>query len=154
MRIRGQCGFTFIELLTVLGIVAITCGFALFVSIDTFHGTNFRSDRSVLAAILQRARAQAMNNICVGICTDGKPHGVHIDSRHYVLFQGDTYDYNDPQNAVFEASPGTSHAGMSDIVFSQLSATTSTVGNITLTDQEGHSSTITIGSEGQIAWTN
>ncbi len=154
MKIRGQRGFTFIELLTVLGIVAITCGFLLFVSIDTFHGTNFRSDRSVLVAILQRARAQAMNNICAGVCIGGKTHGVHIDARHYVLFQGDTYDPSDPQNAVFEASPGTSHSGVSDIVFSQLSATTSTVGDITLTDREGHSSTITIGSQGQIAWSN
>ena len=132
---------------------AIVGGFALFVSQETYRGSNFRSDRDLLVATLQRARAQAMNNICFGTCTDGKPHGVHIESDKYIVFQGSTYDSSDSNNATFQSTITTAKTPSTlDIVFSQLSGTTTAIA-VTLVGG-GHTSVISIGSEGQITWTN
>lgn len=149
----SQRGFTFFEALVVMGIFAIVGGVALFVSMDTYRASSFSSDRNTLVAALQHARAQAMNNMCFGTCVDGKPHGVHIQSDSYVIFQGDAYHADDPQNAAFDSRTSIiKHPATLDIVFSQLSGTT-TPTSITLTEG-GRSSVITIGSEGRISWTH
>jgi prepilin-type N-terminal cleavage/methylation domain-containing protein len=154
-----QAGFTMIEVLLVMALIALVGAFALFVSLDTYRSSSFRSDRNLLVAALQRARAQAMNNICFDdggatfTCADGKPHGVKILSNQIVVFQGSTYTGRDVAvDAPFKTNV-TTVSGASEVVFSQLSGT-STVSTITLTDQSGHSSAISINSEGKIAWTN
>ena len=155
MRIdkKSGNGFTFLEILVVMGMFALVAGFALFVSMETYRGSNFRSDRDLLVAALQRARAEAMNNICLGTCADGKPHGVHIQSDKYVVFQGSVYDSSDANNAAFQSTvTSTKTPATLDIIFSQLSGTT-TATAVTLTGS-GHTSVISIGSEGQITWTN
>jgi Tfp pilus assembly protein FimT len=147
-------GFTLLEILIVIAMSMLVGGFALFVSMETFRGSTFHSDRNLLVATLQRARAQAVNNVCIGVCTDGKPHGVHIQSDTYVLFQGSSYSASDPLNAVFESSVTTIKTPATlDIVFSQLSGATSAA-TVTLSDAAGRSSVITINAEGQITWTN
>ena len=147
-------GFTFFEVLIVMGILVIVGGFALFVSMETYRGSNFRSDRNLLVATLQRARAEAMNNICTGTCTDGEPHGVHVQSDAYIIFQGSSYNANDSNNAPFDSNTIVTKTPSSlDVVFSQLSGTTTPV-MITLSDSAGHVSTTTISSGGQITWTN
>jgi len=149
---------TFFEVIVVMGIFAMVGGFALFVSMETYRGSSFHSDRNLLVATLQRARAQAINNICLGTCTDGKKHGVAIRPTEYpdsyVIFQtSNDYAARDvPQDAPFEASPISGQTGDSEIVFEYLSGN-SNPASITLTG-EGHTSVITIGAEGQITWTN
>ena len=79
-------GFTMIEILVVIGLFAIAGGFALWVSMESYRGSSFFADRDMFVAVLQRARAEAVNNVCLGAgCTDGKPHGVHIQSDAYIL---------------------------------------------------------------------
>ena len=133
-------------------------GLALFVSMETYHGSSFRSDRDLLVAALQHARAQAMNNICLGTgCTDGKPHGVYIQSDKYIVFQGGTYNSSDSNNAEFDSTITTTKTPSTlEIVFSQLSGTTSCSNEcaVTLTDQSGHVSIATTTAEGRIYWSN
>jgi Tfp pilus assembly protein FimT len=159
-----QRGMTFFEVLVVMGIFVLVGGFALFVSMESYHGSSFRSDRNLLVAALQRARAQAMNNICLGAgCTDGKSHGVHIDPDAYIVFQdnGSGYISTDPLNAKFDASEAVVHSGYlasplhNNVVFTQLSGNTScgTPCDISLT-QGGQTSTSTVTSEGRISWSN
>jgi Tfp pilus assembly protein FimT len=152
-------GFSLLEMLVVIGMAALIGGLALFASMDTFHGANFRTERDMLVGLMQHARSQAVHNVCTGSgCTNGLPHGVHFDTGAYTLFQGGAYTAGNSTNAVFEANTAFVHAGSlagSDIVFSQLSGTT-TCGTCTFTlaDSEGHSSTITVSAEGQIIWTH
>ncbi len=153
---RACRGFTFFEVLIVIGLLTIVGSLGLLVSMDSYRSSGFYADRNLLVAALQRARAEAINNICLGACTDvndGKAHGVHIQSESYVIFQGTSYSAGDPVNAVFPAHTTLTESSLSDVVFSPLTATTSTTGDITLSDNAGHTSTITIGSEGQITWT-
>ena len=146
-------GFTMLEIMVVIGMVAIVGGFTLFVSMETFRGTNFYTDRNLLVAALQRARAQSMNNICIGTCTDGQPHGVHIQPDAYVVFQGSVYDPVSSINQSFSSSGLISKSSVGDIIFSQLSGTT-TATSTTISDQSGHSSAISISADGQISWTH
>lgn len=148
----GERGFTFFEVLVTIGIFSLVGGLALLVSMESYRGSYFRSDRDLLIAALQHARSQAMSNICVGACTDGKPHGVHIEAEKYVIFQGASYDADDPSNAVFAAQAALVRGG-GDIVFSQLSGTT-TATTTTLKDDAGRESVISVSADGQITWTH
>src|SRR4051812_38879538 len=76
----SNAGFSLIEILVVMGLLVLMSGFGLFVSMETYQGSNFSCDRSLFVAALQRARAQAIHNMCYGTCTDGVAHGVHVDT--------------------------------------------------------------------------
>lgn len=155
---NGNCrrGFTLIEVLVVIGLVAIIGGAAAYFGLDTYRGYSFHSDRDLLVAALQHARSQAVGNICLGAgCTEGQAHGVHVESNKLVMFQGTVYNSSDPVNASIDLNANVTGVSPvpTDIVFTQLSATT-TGAAINLTDTTGRTSTVTISSEGQIVWTN
>lgn len=154
-------GFTLIELLIVVGILAIIGSFSLVFSLDSYRGYTFRNDRDLLVATLQRARNQAINNVCFGLlCSEGKSHGVHINGTQFVVFQTDT-DYGGRDilvDELIEATGGeTAVTGATDIVFERLSgkATVNPVGEtLVVRDSSGHVSTIEFNSQGQIRWSN
>lgn len=148
-------GFTLVEILVVVAMFTIVGGIGLLVSMDSYRGSSFYADRNLFVATLERARAEAIHNICFGTCIDGKPHGVHIASGTYTVFQGISYAARDATlDATFSANSSFTHTGLTDVVFTQLSGTTTNVGDITLSDKANHVSTTTIGSEGQITWTH
>jgi prepilin-type N-terminal cleavage/methylation domain-containing protein len=163
-------GFTLIELMVVIGLLALVGGFALFVSMDEYRGISFRSERDTLISLLQKARSESVNNICVGtagVCTNGRPHGLHLGILPggiltYTLFQGTGWATRDATvDEVTLASSGsaaTTTPSLTDIVFSELSATTTPtplgIRTITMSDQGGKTSAITVGYEGGISWSN
>ncbi len=148
-------GVTFFEVLVVLGMLLLIGSLALLVSMETYRGSQFRADRAVLVAALQRARAQAINNMCIGAgCTDGKPHGIKILPKTVVVFQGESYVGRD---APIDVSFGinSSVAGADEVVFSQLSGTTTCGSGCTMRiDDGGHLSYATTTAEGRIYWSN
>jgi Tfp pilus assembly protein FimT len=147
-----------IEVLTVIALLAIISAIGLLISFDTYRGSSFRSDRNLLIASLERARAEAISNVCLGSgCTNAYPHGVHIQSDKYVIFQGSAYNSGDANNAPFAANTVITKTPSSgplplDIVFSALSGTTT--GSIITLSDPSHSSIITVTTEGRITWTN
>ncbi len=152
----GNRGVTFIEIIIVLGLFAMLGKFALLISFDTYRQSSFHSTRASLISVLQHARAKAMSDVCIGAtCTQGTSQGVFIESNQFVLFQGSSYALRDiDADEMVEANPATSHSGLQEIVFAASSGTVSQVGSIVLADTSGHISTTTIGSEGQISWSN
>jgi len=147
---KSGAGFTLIEIIVVMGLLTAIAGLASFASFDTWHGYTFRGERNLLISILQEARSQSVNNICLGTgCDDGRPHGVHIENDKYIIFQGSAYDPADPLNQNIDASNSINHAGLTDVVFSQLSGSASPSGDIILSDSQ-RSATISINSEGRI----
>ena len=146
-------GFSFIEILVVMGIFVILGTLSLFVSMDTYHGSNFRSDRDLVVTLLQHARAQAMHNICTGTCTDGKPHGVYIGSGTYTVFQGSSYATRDvAEDQTYTANSTLVATGDSEVVFANVTGVVSASRTITLTAEQN--STITVDPSGRISWTN
>ncbi len=150
-----RSGFSVIEILVALALAAIVSGSALLVSMSAYESDTFKSDRDSLIALLMRARAESMHGMCLGsACLDARPHGVAILPDSYVLFQGASYASRDSDaDAVIGRNPSITATGISEILFSILAATTS-AGSIELTDQRGNRATITIGSLGQIGWSD
>lgn len=148
-------GFTLIELVVTLGILVVLTGFALFFSMESYRSGSFYLDRNMLVVLLQHARAQSMNTLCMGqYCGDSKPHGVAILDGRYVLFQGPTYDTRDAEvDLIYDSNSSIAKNGLTEIVFSQLSGT-STPGEIELSDAAAHVSTIAIDANGRITWTH
>jgi len=146
-------GFTLVELLTVMGLFVLLAGLGLFVSMDAYRGSSFRTDRDLLVALLQHARAQAVNNICTGSCTDGAAHGVAATGGVYIAFQGTSYNSSDPQNQVFSANPAVMLGGDTEVLFAQLTGAVAARRVITLAAAE-QVSVITIEPNGRIWWTN
>ena len=143
------------ELVIVIGLLTAIVGISMLASIDMYRAHLFRGDRDMLIGVLQKARSRAMNNICLGSgCSDGKPHGVHFEAGEYVLFQGTSYSASDPLNEHFSVNDNVAISGLADVVFSQLSGDAAPEGDITIADDAGHTSVITVNNEGQILWTN
>ena len=152
-----QQGFTLLEVLMVTGIMTMVGGFALIVSMDVYRSFSFRTERDMLISVLHKARSQSINNICLGTgCTDGRPHGVHVTTGQYVIFQGASYATRDASvDEVVLAQSGAAKiapSSLTDVVFTQLSGAALPVGTIGLLDDAGHVSATTINSEGQITW--
>ena len=157
-------GFTLMEVIIVVGLIGMIFGLTAFVSINSYRGSSFRNERDALIGVLGRARNQAMNNTCLGGCTDSKPHGVHITVNDYTIFQGATYNSADPLNEVIKKDSSISIQGLgttsfTDVIFTQLSGDISTlpsgIWDLTLINvTTGQNSKITTASYGQITWTN
>lgn len=156
----AQTGFTLIEILVVMGMIAIIASLGLFMSIGSFQGSNFRNERSNILSALYKARNQAMNNVCFGTCSGGAPHGVHFETSKFTIFQGvDWTSRTASVDEITEISPNIITTGLTDVVFAQLSGNTSVtpigVWDLTVTDTStNQTSTITFNPEGQITWTN
>jgi prepilin-type N-terminal cleavage/methylation domain-containing protein len=141
-------GFTLIEILTVIGLLAIMVGFGLAFSMDAYRGYNFRNERDTVINLLQKARSQAVSNI------DQQPHGLHVDANQYVLFEGSPYISTDPKNITIPSTASISHNIVSDILFNQLDGSITTPPAALVISDASHTSSVTVNNEGQIAWTN
>lgn len=159
LKTSTRSGFTLLEILVVMGLVLMVVAFGLIVSFDDYRGFTFRNERDIVVNVIQKARSQAMNNMCFGsTCTDGKPHGVYFGTTgQYIIFQGTTYASRD--NAVDEVIESKDNAstvtGLTSVVFNTVRGDAVTTGGSTLTvTQHGRSSTITIEPEGRVWWSN
>ena len=147
-------GFSLIELTVVVAMVAMLGVFGLYLSTQNYGGHSLHTTRQLVVATLQKARSDAMANMCEGdTCTGGLPHGVHISKESLVLFQGAMYNPVDAYNTYIPLdSPGITFSGLHNVVFAQLNAQVVEPGDVILTSASGGTSTISIGSEGQISW--
>lgn len=157
--LRQDNGFTMIEILIVIGIISIISLFVLWIGPDSYRGYLFRNERDTIVSILQKARSQAVSNICMGSgCTNGKPHGVHFGANKYIVFQGSDYATRDSaQDEEISSNYNLDLSGstITDVVFAELSGDVSLPGDIKLSDYiNGQTSDININSQGRIAWTN
>ena len=147
-------GFTLIEMLIVMGLVLVVASAPLFIDLTSYRADAFRAERATIVTLLQKARANALNNI------DQEPHGVAFfpadHPRSYVVFEGANYAASDPagREVLDENYPmAFGPASPSEVVFAQLDASTAFNGDIVLVDTERPATTtITINGEGGISW--
>lgn len=139
-------GFTLIEIVLVIALIALSLGLGWFISLE-FYGTYaLDAERDTLVSALRKARSQSLRNI------GGVPHGLSIMSDRYTLFFGTSYA---ARNLAFDEniarSAGITLAGPAEIVFGQLTATSSASGTVTLSDGV-RQRMITTNYEGRISW--
>jgi Tfp pilus assembly protein FimT len=157
----AQTGFTLLEVLIVIGLLIFLTGLTALMSLDSYRGYSFRGQRDNVISVLQKARGQAMNNVCLGstpTCSGGRPHGVHFSTDEYIIFQGASLD-DTPENASHDQVISADYPliftpAAPEAVFKQLSGDATAPLNFTVSDEFGHSSDITINSEGRISWSN
>lgn len=154
-----QAGFTLIETLITVALTLVIAGMGLAASVDGYRDYAFSNERDLVVNALQKARAQAINNVCRGDgCTDGKPHGVRVENGRYVIFQGSAYEDRDSlyDEVVLANYQDLQLAASSvDVVFSQLSGNVNLAFpeiRIALYDDSGNTSIIKVSAEGRISW--
>ena len=141
------------EMLIVIGIIAMLVWLALFLDLSAYRGDAFRAERNALVIALQKARADSLNNI------NQAPHGVAVypgGYEGYVAFQGVDYATRDVSyDQKFPASYSVlfDAGSLEEIIFEQLSGASATEGSVFMRDPErGMTAVITINHEGAIRW--
>ena len=144
LRTHERSGFTLVEILIVTALLASLGGLAVVVSMATYRSYTFLSEQDLLISLLQKARSQSLNNL------NQAPHGVYLDMDAYTLFEGSNYARRDQaQDLSFSRNSNYFLNGLTEIVFAQISATT-TSGEIILDDHIHPKATISLNYEGQI----
>lgn len=148
---RFRLGFTFIELLIVLGIMSIIALVALPFFSNSISRNDLQTSAWQLANDLRRARSAAM------AAQSNSAWSVHLQSDRHVLFVGTTYNASDPNNlitllpATITLSAITLNGGGSDVRFSKIKGQTTDFGTITILDNNsGQSLVVSVNAAGHI----
>ncbi len=153
----ATAGFTLIELLVVIALAAIFFSFTILMGTDAYRSYGFRAERDSIVTALQTARSQATSNVCDGSgCTGGQPHGVLVETDKFTIFQGPSFagaDHSHDRVIQSRYTIDLSGSTATEYVFTQLSGNASPAGVVKINDSTGHSSDISINSQGQITWT-
>jgi prepilin-type N-terminal cleavage/methylation domain-containing protein len=149
-------GFTLIEVVVVLGLFVAILAMTAFIGTQSYRRYAFYTQRSLAISALQKARSQALDNLCLGSnCSGGQAHGVHFSADGQCeIFQGLNFNPADPANETVCEDQSVPFEPV-DAVFLPLSAD-SAAGpvSLSLSDALGHSAKIAVGAFGQISWTN
>ena len=153
MRHSKQKGFTYIELIMVVGLIGIILAFGMVMDMGSIGRSSVNQERDLFVSLLlSGARAKAMANV------GGVSHGIHIDNdnHRYILFEGDEYIEGHAGNRI---SPYTNehititHSDDAEnIIFERLSGdVTEGVGILTISGNNVEQN-IGINAVGQIDW--
>ncbi len=150
-----QSGFSLIEIVIVLGILVLISAFL----VSPF--ANFRNTQILQVSVedvlstLNKARTQTLAG------HGDSAYSVRLETNRVVLFPGETYSANDPNNQVVNLhslvniSNISLSGGGSSVVFRRLTGATTKTGTITLSlaSDSSVNKVITIPASG-IAWSN
>lgn len=144
-------GFTFIEVMTVIGIFAVIMTIAFYFFSPMIKKEALEKDIAGLTAIVREAR-----NLSVA-SKNASRFGIHLESSKAVLFEGSTYTPGGPNEKTFSYSKNiymsaySLNSGGQDIIFNRLNGNTPNFGTITLSlSDNSTSTTITILSTGVV----
>jgi len=148
---QAALGFTMLEVLIVVGLLAIFAGMGLVYSFDSYRGEIFRGEYTNVASVVARARNRAINNF------NESGHGVTITGTEYRLYPTATYNAADP--STYESFPRNANvtmSGDSEIIFEQLTGN-SICGSVTCSKTVGISygtlsNAVLINEVGGIDW--
>ncbi len=142
------------EMLLVVGLLAMVSAFTMFTDFSSYRHTSVRSERTILVSVLQKARADALNNV------NQEAHGVAIspagNTEAYVIFEGSSYTApgrNTSGDIVIRRNYPVTVTGPAEVVFEQLSGDSTFSGDISMSDPQSTQVTaVSINHEGRISW--
>lgn len=120
-------GFTLVELLLILGILALLFGVIGSIASNTYPKNTLRSEVDVVLQTIRHAQALTLAR------KQDSVWGVHLTSSNLTLFAGTTYGTrNTLYDQTHSVPSGITLSGLTDIVFEALKGTTTNTGTITL----------------------
>ena len=138
-------GFTLIEIIVVISIIAIIISFGMTIDLGVFKRDLFKAEQSTIVSVLEKARSRSMANMFESA------HGVCYDSGtdNYIIFRdtcGSAFTEFIPANANIEITFPT-------VTFDQLTGNSNSASDIIIHMKDGVKETdITINHEGKIDW--
>ena len=143
---KHESGFTLLEIVIATAILTIIAGLGLVISINFYKSQSLTVERDTVVSLLRKARSQALTNF------NQSAHGLYIDESQYIIFQGSSFAGRSVEfDQSFGKAPNISASGLSEVVFSPLTAIATASGTIDLTNGLS-TSTIFINYEGRIDW--
>lgn len=140
-----RAGFTLIETLFVVGLLATLFAITVPVTFDFYVQYQLRSERENFLALLRESRNRAL------VGRNASSHGLFIASGSYTLFQGPSYaSRSTAQDQTFSKPAAVSITGPSEVTFQRLSGTVSSA-SFSVTSTEA-AFTVSINSQGMIDW--
>lgn len=136
-------GFTLLELLLVIALVALIAG----LSIPFYSNFIVRNYLNTSSSSLVQTVEKAQNYAKSG--KQDATWGVYMTSSDYTLYKGTSYAARDTNlDELYTFPSGIAHGGLTEIHFDHLRGETTNTGVITLTATNGASTTIQINSSG------
>ncbi len=144
-------GFSIIEILIVLGIMAILTGITFSVFSSVKKAQALEKDRDSIIEVLRQARSQTLSS------KNASQYGVHITSSQITLFTGTSYSVGNSSNQDFILQGSDTivtislTGGGSDVVFNRLTGETNQNGTITISSPStSQTKTVTIYKTGLV----
>jgi|GEM_PF-1036552 len=152
VRTKNPIGFTLIEVLVVISIMTIVIAGVFSLSLRSSSGTEIEADVLLVHSLLRQARAKSVAQVCsFGDCAFVPKQGVFVSMNSVTLFEGESYAIRGAEHDVIIPLHSNSSAESSgEILFLPGSGDTTKVQTITLSDEFGFSSTLTVSEAGGI----
>lgn len=145
MARRRLLGFTLIEQLAIIGILALLAGTTVGITIRYLITTGLDAEGQILISVLEEARSQALAN------TDNRAHGVAVTENNLVVFAGESYASRDVnKDRTYPRNVRVAISGATEVTFAQLTAQAPDTA-FTLT-QDNVTYVVTVNQEGTIDW--
>ncbi len=104
-KLRMNTGFTLVELLVVMGLVAILGGLSFINLIRPQTSAALSGTVQGMMADLRSQQLKAMAGDSMS-ATIAQPYGIYVENNRYTLFKGATYSAGDTDNFVVPAESG------------------------------------------------
>jgi len=137
-------GFTLIEVLLSLGVIAILAGLSIPVAV------NFQRSGQLAETALSVRQAYARAQVLSRNQINDTSWGVYADTTGVTIFQGTSYATRNPDYDEITPISGVTVTGVTELTFAQLSGTPSTTGSTTLTNSIGDQILISINEFGVV----
>ncbi len=157
---KNQQGFTLVELIVVMGIIAMLFGFTSFNVLNTQRTVSVKGAADILVSDFSSQQNKAMQGVGA---SSGTSYGVYFEPNKYTLFKGSSYSLTDSANFTVSLDPGILFTNTTfinnSVVFNPLTGEINGFLNgnnaITIQDANGNKSiTITINRYGVVIGEN
>ena len=138
-------GFTVIEIILIIGILAIIFGLGFPIVFDFYKNYQFKTEQDQFISFLEIARNLSMTNL------NQSQHGVFQNNDNFIIFEGNSFaTRNQSQDQIFPRSKAVSVSGPSEIIFNVISGQATS--SLYIFTNGKTSSNVYVNKEGQIDW--